>query len=1320
VTTPSITSSASSTSLRAPPTNTKPATLALLRIQVLRASNLTPKDRNGKSDPFVTVSLPGLAALAAKQQTAVQHKTLDPEWKNESWDFEVTSDWFGTQGWQESMGEEEDDDDEDDEREVGVEDAALAEGAATIELDPESAAQSRPPSRRKLSATASKVLSTSAKGMKLLPKGAAAGARAVARGTPRPMRLGRRSGAVGQRASMPRLGGPAAGLVSNLELVVWDKDFARREYMGEASWPVWEWCRGRDVEWPTASTSADDGIWLTLVSSRRNAKVSGKVQIRLGFVPVPGSPVKSLKRLYRALVTSAVGAGARAASNTMTAPVHAGEEEIRAGVRAIPASQSVGTAEKFFADNGFSSDEEDEEQEELLDTESEDDDELDLDDEDDSETDTDDIASTTDEEGVAGDSDADFMARHKQRLRQGSDDRTASSPSSTPPPEQVPHSATESSADSPLVPAAQRNKKRLLPSFPRRKTGSSGADPAEIAAASESGATTPATDSNRRRVKMPKRRGTKDKGDGTSSSQDRKLRKLQRRLQRRERNREARARKRDAREAQQDYSFKSGSSDIVGIVMMEVKGASDLPRWKNSMRTGFDMDPFTIVAFGQKIFRTRVLRHTLNPTWDEKLLFHVRQHELNYMCKMSIYDWDKLTANDHVGSCELSIAALIGAAPKADPKTGLYDSTDDGLHQMQTFKLPLTRVEKDEDVKYGDSSPSLTFQAKFTPYAALRQRFWRQLCQQFDTNDSESLSFLEVTSMLDSLGSTLTSETISAFFSRFGKSAESGDEITFDEAIVALEDETRKSIDEKRTVQPQSSQQQARQASPSQGLGPEPLDNQDEAGEANMDISGHAPAIRVEDGDGRAPAPVAVADAGEDGQHRENVPSSKPVQLQRTTAKSPSANWSTTASAASSRPRTPHAELSNPISSSAEGDDDSASSPPTTVAQPERVILLKSCPLCHMPRLSKKGDGDVVTHLAVCASQDWRRVDSMVVSNFVTASQAHRKWLNKFVISATQGRYKLGGNSANIIVQDRATGELLEEKMQVYVRLGIRLLYQGARSRMEGARVRKMLKNMSVKQGKKYDSPTSAREIPGFIAFHNLNVEEIRDPLDSFKTFNDFFYRKLKVDARPIEEPKNPKRLVSAADCRLMVFPSVDEATRIWIKGREFSVARLLDVDSIGESYVNGSLCIFRLAPQDYHRFHCPADAVVGEPHFVEGAYYTVNPMAIRSAIDVYGENVRCVVPLHTEAYGTIYYVCIGAMMVGSIVLTVQKGQKLKKGDEVGYYAFGGSTTVCIFEEGRVKWDEDLLTNSKASIETLVRIGSGLGRAVEHGGGEKQ
>jgi phosphatidylserine decarboxylase len=190
---------------------------------------------------------------------------------------------------------------------------------------------------------------------------------------------------------------------------------------------------------------------------------------------------------------------------------------------------------------------------------------------------------------------------------------------------------------------------------------------------------------------------------------------------------------------------------------------------------------------------------------------------------------------------------------------------------------------------------------------------------------------------------------------------------------------------------------------------------------------------------------------------------------------------------------------------------------------------------------------------------------------------------------------------------------------------------------------RKLLKSLSVKEGIKYDSPESARDIPAFIQFHKLNMDEILDPLPSFSTsfphlcarqralrhpfqkhsMNSFtgtlfssppYYpyrlcRKLKPEARPVERPDDPNRLVSGADCRLMAFETISEATNLWIKGREFTIARLLGdaYKDQAERYAGGALVIFRLAPQDYHRFHSPVDGTIGPMTYIAGEYYTVN-----------------------------------------------------------------------------------------------------------------
>jgi phosphatidylserine decarboxylase len=176
----------------------------------------------------------------------------------------------------------------------------------------------------------------------------------------------------------------------------------------------------------------------------------------------------------------------------------------------------------------------------------------------------------------------------------------------------------------------------------------------------------------------------------------------------------------------------------------------------------------------------------------------------------------------------------------------------------------------------------------------------------------------------------------------------------------------------------------------------------------------------------------------------------------------------------------------------------------------ERLVNIKECPLCHKPRMNSKAELDIITHMGICSSTDPHAVNRIVVNEFVTASQAHRKWFTKVISKATKGAYRLGADSANIIVQDRLTGALQEERMASYVRLGMRLAYRGfgPGGGMEGARIRRMLESMSYKQGVKFESPASVREIQPFINFHNLDMSEVLDPVSSFS----------KRDGRPAQD----------------------------------------------------------------------------------------------------------------------------------------------------------------------------------------------------------
>lgn len=372
------------------------------------------------------------------------------------------------------------------------------------------------------------------------------------------------------------------------------------------------------------------------------------------------------------------------------------------------------------------------------------------------------------------------------------------------------------------------------------------------------------------------------------------------------------------------------------------------------------------------------------------------------------------------------------------------------------------------------------------------------------------------------------------------------------------------------------------------------------------------------------------------------------------------------------------------------------------------TLVIDHCPLCSKQLPNDLSSDDIIMHVFICSN----RFDSgkkEMAGGYLTEENASRKWLTRLFSAFSFGGYQLGKNNAHIFVHERVSGKLIEEKMPAYIRLGIRMIYQKSGRAADAQMVRRLLHSMTLKQGIKFSSEASRNDILPFIKFHNLNVDEILEPLDSFGNFNDFFYRQLKPNSRPALST-DPNVSLIPADCRLICYPTVDEATQLWIKGSNFSIAGLLKDTTLGEYFDGGSLAICRLAPQDYHRFHCPFEATVNLIYHIPGAYFTVNPMAIRMPLDVLTENARTVVMLESEVFGKVAYVAVGAMMVGSIMMTCEQGQKLNRLDEIGYFAFGGSTIVLVFPPGANQFDQDLLDNSQESLETLVRVGQSLGR----------
>lgn len=234
----------------------------------------------------------------------------------------------------------------------------------------------------------------------------------------------------------------------------------------------------------------------------------------------------------------------------------------------------------------------------------------------------------------------------------------------------------------------------------------------------------------------------------------------------------------------------------------------------------------------------------------------------------------------------------------------------------------------------------------------------------------------------------------------------------------------------------------------------------------------------------------------------------------------------------------------------------------------------------------------------------------------------------------------------------------------------------------------------------------SAKRIPAFVDEHNINLAECQlSKIADFPTFNQFFYRKLKPETRPIG-----KNLVSPADGKILAFQSITDVPKFFVKGSEFSIESFLQNKNLAGKYEEGAMAIIRLAPADYHRFHFPATGKVSVSKPIKGHYYSVSPLALQNSLEIFCENYREYCIQETEEYGNILISDVGATMVGSIIQTYQVNSVVKKGAEKGYFAFGGSTLVLLFEKGKIQFDADLISNTKNGLETSIKMGENIAK----------
>lgn len=241
------------------------------------------------------------------------------------------------------------------------------------------------------------------------------------------------------------------------------------------------------------------------------------------------------------------------------------------------------------------------------------------------------------------------------------------------------------------------------------------------------------------------------------------------------------------------------------------------------------------------------------------------------------------------------------------------------------------------------------------------------------------------------------------------------------------------------------------------------------------------------------------------------------------------------------------------------------------------------------------------------------------------------------------------------------------------------------------------------------DRGSSRKKIQPFIKEYGVDVETFKEGVESFNTFNEFFYRELKAEARPINGGEEV--VVFPADGRHMGFQNVNELNGVFVKNQRFDIGGLLGDKAEAKKYKEGTFILSRLCPVDYHRFHFPVEGVAEESKILNGNLYSVNPMALRQNLKILSENKRSKTIINTKSFGRVIMLEIGATCVGSIIQTYKTGG-VAKGEEKGYFKFGGSSTIILFEPGKVKLSEDLREQSAQGRELYAMMGDNMAELI--------
>jgi phosphatidylserine decarboxylase len=255
---------------------------------------------------------------------------------------------------------------------------------------------------------------------------------------------------------------------------------------------------------------------------------------------------------------------------------------------------------------------------------------------------------------------------------------------------------------------------------------------------------------------------------------------------------------------------------------------------------------------------------------------------------------------------------------------------------------------------------------------------------------------------------------------------------------------------------------------------------------------------------------------------------------------------------------------------------------------------------------------------------------------------------------------------------------------------------------------------LSLLMGAYENSKLSVSQIAPFVKAYGIQMNDFVTA--EYQSFNEFFIRKFKPGLRPFSG--NEKIFSAGAEARYLVFENLKQSQTFLVKGIEAHLDVLLKDEGLAKRYEGGTLILARLCPVDYHRFHFPVSGHISKHYRIGGALHSVNPAVFKAEPKVFLKNEREVALLETEHFGTVAMIEVGALGVGKIVQSAYSNRsplpyKFEKGQEKGYFLFGGSTVIWLIEPGKMKMSPDLIDYSQQGIETWVPLGSPLGEKKE-------